>query len=144
MLAAQPASFALLIDLRAVVPWARMADGPAATSPVRLALEHAGQSFVLQPGRTAEAAGSSNSTSISPPTASPSMWWRTRTVGWRELPWRWMLALGRCSMAALRRSHRGGCERQRAERQRAEELLRLGQVARLNTWANWRRAWPTN
>ena len=52
LLASQPSSYALTIDLRAMVPWAEW-PLPPATSPVRVTLEHAGQSFVLQPGQPA-------------------------------------------------------------------------------------------
>src|SRR6185436_134244 len=54
-----------------------------------------------------------------------------RSVGWGELPWRWMLAWA--AAVALAVAGWQWLRRQRAERQRAEELLRLGQVARLNT-----------
>ena len=53
-----------------------------------------------------------------------------RQVSWRELPWAWMdawtLLVTGLMFTAL------ALQRQRRERQRAEELLRLGQVARLN------------
>jgi C4-dicarboxylate-specific signal transduction histidine kinase len=53
-----------------------------------------------------------------------------RTIGWDEVPWRtifaWSLAAG--ALLAVLRSWR----MQRAARQRAEDLLRLGQVGRLN------------
>ena len=55
MLAGEPASFAMRMDLRAVVPWSEWPMAPQA-SPVRVTLEHDGQSFVLQPGRTAPTA----------------------------------------------------------------------------------------
>ena len=53
-----------------------------------------------------------------------------RRVSWRELPWAamvgWALAMGVVLGGA------GALRRQRIERRRAEDLLRLGQVARLN------------
>jgi signal transduction histidine kinase len=55
----------------------------------------------------------------------------TQTVGWAALPWGRM-ALWALVLAAVLACARHGL-RQRAERSRAEELLRLGQVARLNT-----------
>ncbi len=128
--AALPASYAVLIDLRGMVPWEEW-PMPRESSAVRVTLEHKDQNFVLQPGR------------------SDSGWWRfefrkrlatdsqpfdvvaVHNVGWADLPWLKMLGwtlLTAATLAALL-----ALERQRAERRRAEELLRLGQVARLNT-----------
>ena len=130
VLAAQPASYALTIDLRAMVPWAEWPLDPA-SSPVRVVLEHSGQQFVLQPGRLAPGgwrfefhkhlAADSQAFDVA----------ATQTVGWAELPWGRM-ALWALVLAAVLAWARHGL-RQRAERSRAEELLRLGQVARLNT-----------
>ena len=50
VLAAEPTSFAMQLDLRAVVPWSEWPMAPD-TSPVRVTLAHQGQTFVLQPGR---------------------------------------------------------------------------------------------
>jgi C4-dicarboxylate-specific signal transduction histidine kinase len=55
----------------------------------------------------------------------------TQTIGWDELPWG-RVALWTLAVAAVLAWLRHGL-RQRAARARAEELLRLGQVARLNT-----------
>lgn len=130
VLAAQPASFALLMDLRAVVPWSEW-PMPADTSPVRLTLDHAGQSFVVQPGHSNEGGWRFEFRKHLAADSQPFDVVATRTVGWRDLPWPWMLgwALGAAALLAAIRSF----ERQRAERRRAEDLLRLGQVARLNT-----------
>ena len=130
VLAAQPASFALLMDLRAVVPWSEW-PMPADTSPVRLTLDHAGQSFVVQPGHTGAAGWTFEFRKHLAADSQPFDVVATRTVGWRDLPWPWMLgwALAAAALLAAVRSF----ERQRAERRRAEDLLRLGQVARLNT-----------
>ena len=54
-----------------------------------------------------------------------------RSVGLSELPWWGML--GWCVLTAGLWAAGHALWRQRAARQRAEELLRLGQVARLNT-----------
>ncbi|NPC55992.1 sensor histidine kinase [Caenimonas soli] len=130
VLAAQPASFALLMDLRAVVPWSEW-PMPVETSPVRLTLDHAGQSFVVQPGHAAATGWQFEFRKHLAADSQPFDVVAARTVGWRDLPWRWMLvwALGAAALLAAIRSF----ERQRAERRRAEDLLRLGQVARLNT-----------
>jgi signal transduction histidine kinase len=55
----------------------------------------------------------------------------SRQVGWAELPWRQMAAWAAVVGAVL--AGLNGLQRQRVERRRAEELLRLGQVARLNS-----------
>ncbi len=130
VLAAQPDSYALDIDIRAMVPWVEWPLEPQ-SSPVRVALELDGRSFLLQPGRE-----------------SPSIWrfdfqkhlaaesqsfnvQASRSLDWTIWPWGWMTAWAlACAAALAALRHLQG---QRAERQRAEELLRLGQVARLNT-----------
>ncbi|WP_137895094.1 ATP-binding protein [Ramlibacter sp. 2FC] len=131
LLAAEPASFALSIDLRTMVPWSEWPMA-ADTSPVRLTLEHQGQRFVLQPGRPAPAAGwHFEARKALAAQSQPFELVATRQVGWAELPWGrmagWALAV-LAALAALRQ-----WQRQRVARRRAEELLRLGQVARLNT-----------
>ncbi|RYZ00011.1 MAG: two-component sensor histidine kinase [Comamonadaceae bacterium] len=130
LLASAPASFMLQLDLRQLAPWSEWPMAPAESS-VAVALEHGGQRYVLQEGR---------------PASSP---WRhafhkhlaaesqgfdvvaVRAVAWRELPWLAMAAWSLLAGVLV-----GGLQwlrRQREERRRAEELLRLGQVARLNT-----------
>jgi signal transduction histidine kinase len=131
LLAAEPASFALQVDLVAAVPWTewpmRRDD-----SPVRVALAQGDATLALQPGR--DAAGAVGAFSLRKPLASPSQPFdvvATRVVGWAELPWlawgAWLLASA-AIVAAL-----AAWDRQRQARRRAEDLLRLGQVARLNT-----------
>ena len=134
VLAADPTAYALTIDLRGMVPWAEWPMQPT-ISPVRVALEHEGQAFELQAGDAAALAGTGG--------------WRfefhkhlaagsqpfdvvaTRQMGWGALPWGRMLAW---SLAvALVLAALAQWQRQRIARRRAEELLRLGQVARLNT-----------
>jgi nitrogen-specific signal transduction histidine kinase len=134
VVAAEPTSYALTIDLRAMVPWN---DWPMAPdrSPVRVALEHAGQRWLLQPGH--------------PDAAQATAGWRfefhkhlaadsqpfdvvaVRHVGWDALPWTGMAGWAAAMAAVLGATRQ--LLRQRAARRRAEELLRLGQVARLNT-----------
>jgi signal transduction histidine kinase len=134
VLAATPTSYALTIDLRAMVPWLEW-PMKADTSPVRVTLEHAGQRYVVQAG--------------APVADAPTRGWRfnfhkllaaesqpfdvvaTRAVGWGQLPWGGMLAWTLGVAALLAALHH--LQRQRSARRRAEELLRLGQVARLNT-----------
>ncbi len=128
--AAVPASYAVQINLRDMVPWDEW-PMPRESSAVRVTLEHGNQNFVLQSGR------------------SDHGWWRfdfrkrlatdsqpfdvvaVHSVGWADLPWLKMLGWVLLTVATL--AGLLALERQRAERRRAEELLRLGQVARLNT-----------
>jgi signal transduction histidine kinase len=129
VLAAQPASFALSIDFRSVVPWA---EWPIPQdSPARLTLQHAGRSFLLQPGQAEEGQWRFGFRKALAAESQPFELVVTRSVSWTELPWPWMLAWA--VAAALLLGGAAAWLRQRSQRQRAEELLRLGQVARLNT-----------
>ena len=132
VLAGLPASYALHIDLRTTIP-ADEWPMDLATSPVRVTLERGGQAFVVQPGRTDPGAWS-RSYGFHKLLASPSQPLDVvaqRSVGLHELPWWGML--GWCALTALLWAAGRALRRQRVARQRAEELLRLGQVARLNT-----------
>jgi signal transduction histidine kinase len=134
VLSASPTSYALDLDLRAMVPWAEWPMQPQ-SSPVRVVLEHADARHVIQPGdNTVGAAGAGWHWEARKALASESQPFdvvSTLTVGAGQLPWlrvlAWMLAVA----ALLTALHH--LQRQRVARQRAEELLRLGQVARLNT-----------
>ncbi|MDP3136077.1 MAG: ATP-binding protein [Burkholderiaceae bacterium] len=124
-------SHALRIDIRAMVPWSEWPMAPD-RSPVRVILEHEGQRFVLQAG--APDGGTGWRFDFRKHLAADSQPFdvvAVRQVRWSELPWGWMAAwtaaLGAVLAALL------ALQRQRAERRRGEELLRLGQVARLNT-----------
>ncbi|MDO9436250.1 ATP-binding protein [Hydrogenophaga sp.] len=131
VLAAIPASYALNLDMRAMVPWAEWPMEPQ-NSPVRVVLEQAGERFVIQPGAQASRMGWH--WEARKPLASESQSFdvvNTLTVGVAQLPWLPMLVWG-AAVAGLLTVLRH-LQRQRAERRRAEELLRLGQVARLNT-----------
>ncbi len=130
LLAAQPASYALTIDLRAMVPWTEWPVMPD-SSPVRVALEYAGQSVVLQTGRPAGGGWTFAFHKHLAADSQPFDVAVTQTVGWTALPWGRM-AVWALFVATVIAFVRLGL-RQRAARSRAEELLRLGQVARLNT-----------
>ena len=104
---------------------------PVQGSLVRVTLESAGQAFVIQPGRLGEHGWRYE---FRKPLASVSQPFEVvalRQVGWQELPWGlfslWTMAAGATLVAW------SAWQRQRSERRRAEELLRVGQVARLNT-----------
>lgn len=133
-----PASYALQLDLHATIP----ADEwplPAATSPVRAWLALGGQEFVIQAGRTGRQhrdwpGWTDWSWQVAKTLASPSqplVLYLRQPLDASVLPWAAMLGwIAGCalSMAALR-----ALLRQRVARRRAEQLLQLGQVARLNT-----------
>ncbi|PNG56833.1 MULTISPECIES: ATP-binding protein [unclassified Variovorax] len=130
VIGATPISYALDIDLAGTVP-ARDWPMDPKTSPVRVVLERAGQQFVVQPGRPALPQGWSFS--FRKVLASDSQAFdlvAERHVSWSELPWGWMLAWAGAIGGVLWGAR--ALRRQRIERRRAEELLRLGQVARLN------------
>ena len=129
-LSSTPASYALHIDLHATVPQGEWPMDRAA-SPVRVTLEHAGQAFTVQPGRTPERgwAYGFRKTLASP--SQPLEVVARRVVGWDELPW--FAMLGWCAATAAAAVAMRMLWRHRVARRRAEELLRLGQVARLNT-----------
>ncbi|MBQ0936020.1 sensor histidine kinase [Ideonella paludis] len=120
---------ALLIELSAAVPWAEW-PLPRDTSPVQVTVWQGGQAWLLQPGQGGQGAWAFE---VRKPLASESQAFGLqlqRQVGWAELPWAAMLAaaLAWGGLLALWRTWR----RQREQKSRAEELLRLGQVSRLN------------
>lgn len=132
---AAPAGFAVSVDLQRFVPWSEWPTDPK-TSPVRTTLEHQGQAFVITPGD----AGSNQTAAgvwqfvFRKQLATDSQPFEVvakRNVGWSQLPWwamaGWVVVVGLAMLGAA------AWQRQREQRRRAEELLRLGQVARLNT-----------
>jgi signal transduction histidine kinase len=133
VLAAEPASFALRIDVGRMVPWDEWPlerDGP-----VRVLLSHGGETLTLQPGsrRDAQPAGLTEGFVFAKPLAAPSQPFELRlqrATGPAEWPWgaigAW-LAFATLALAAL-----AAWLGARRERRRAEALVRVGQVARLN------------
>ena len=132
VLAGLPASYALHIDLRTTIP-ADEWPMDMATSPVRVTLERDGEAFVVQSGRAEPAAWSRvyDFHKLLAASSQPLDVVARRSVGLNELPWWGML--GWCLLTAALWAAGRALWRQRVARQRAEELLRLGQVARLNT-----------
>lgn len=134
VLAASPTAYALTIDLRGMVPWDEWPMTPE-TSPVRVVLEHAGQRHELQPGDTAGLASPGGWRFAFhkhlAATSQPFDVVAEQRLGWAQLPWGLMLAWTAVVATALTLGAQW--QRQRTARRRAEELLRLGQVARLNT-----------
>jgi len=129
VLAAEPTSFALTIDLHSMVPWNEWSMPQ--DSLVRVTVEHQGQSFVVQPGRTGTSGWTYSFHKHLASESQPFDVHAVRNVTWAELPWVEMLlwALAVATVLAAWQA----LQRQRNARRRAEELLRLGQVARLNT-----------
>ena len=131
VMAGSPASYALLIDLRATVPYDEW-PMDIASSPVRVTLELGGAAFVVQPGRLAQA-GMGWTYDFHKRLMVPSQPLDVvaeRTVELHELPWLAILAW--CALTGGVWAGGLAWWRQRSSRRRAEELLRLGQVARLN------------
>lgn len=130
VLAAQPASYALLIDVHAAVPWSDWSM-PVDTSPVRVTLEHAGQAFVVQPGRVGNSGWRFEFRKHLASDSQPFEVVAQRQVGWAELPWGAMLLWTLAVLVAL--LGWSAWQRQRNARLRAEALLQVGQVTRLNS-----------
>ncbi|HOZ67209.1 MAG TPA: histidine kinase dimerization/phospho-acceptor domain-containing protein, partial [Burkholderiaceae bacterium] len=136
VLAAQPMAYALTIDVRGMVPWA---DWPMKvdSSPVRVVLAHEGQSFLIQKGETDSVSKSKlldwqfDFSKHLAAASQPFDVLATQTLKWHQLPWALMMLWPVLVAAVLYLI--SFLLRQRDARRRAEELLRLGQVARLNT-----------
>ncbi|MGC4395041.1 sensor histidine kinase [Hydrogenophaga sp. T2] len=122
-------AYALVIALAGLVP---DADWPMdrARSPVQVALQWNGQTHTVQPGRPLTHGWRFDFDKVVAAESQPFHAVATRWVGWGELPWlpmgAWVLAVA-AGLAALRHALR-----LREARQRAEALLRLGQLGRLN------------
>ena len=133
VLGGEPTSYALQIDIRAMIPWNEWPMVPDA-SPVRVTLEHAQQTLVIQPGRPVAADAGGWHFEFHKHLSADSQPFdlvAERHVGWGELPWSWMASWS-LLVAVLLLAVRA-LLRQRHDRHRAEELLRLGQIGRLNT-----------
>lgn len=127
--AGQPASHALCIDARAMVPWE---EWPLPREgPVRVALSLGpGQPLMLQPGAATAAGWQFRFDKVLASDSQPFHLTLAATLPWQEAPWA-RLAAWWLAVAALAGSAAAAL-RQRDARRRAEELLRLGQVGRLN------------
>lgn len=129
VMAAQPASFALDVDLARTVPWADWPMDPK-TSPVRLSLQTDKGQYVVQPGAKVQGPWHFE---FHKHLASASQDFDVvaeRTVRLSELPWGWMV-LWTVGVGLLLAGARW-LQQQRTERRRAEERVRFAQVARLN------------
>ena len=87
MLASEPVSYALQIDLRASVPWS---EWPMAAdrSPVRVTLEHESESFIIQPGQLRAGSWSIEFYKRLAADSQPFEVSAIRRVGIADLPWR--------------------------------------------------------
>lgn len=122
------ASHALRIDLGALLP---AAEWPFdASDPVRLELAHAGHHWVIQRGATAAGGWRFTFDKQLAVRSQPFDVVAERRVGWDELPW-WRMA-GAAALGGGILAGAAMLQHQRVARRRAEELLRLGQLGRLN------------
>ena len=129
VLGAGDGAYALVIALKGLVP---DADWPMdrASSPVRVALQWNGQSLPLQAGRPLDRGWRFDFDKVVAAESQPFHVVATRWVGWGELPWPGMAAWVLAVLAGL--ALLAHALRLREARQRAEALLRLGQLGRLN------------
>jgi signal transduction histidine kinase len=129
VIASQPASYAMQIGVAAL---ANPAGWPLdEDAPVRVTLDHAGQAAVLHAGQPRD--GGFRFTFRKPLSAAsqPFDVVVERQGGWDDLP---LAAIGAWAAACAALVFAvATVVRQRRERQRAERLLRLGQIARLDT-----------
>ncbi len=130
--AGQPAAYALRIDATRLVPWAEWPlarDGPAMAW-----LQRGDQRYGIQPAGGAGPAGARpwtfSATKRLAAESQPFELVVQRRLPWADLPW------GRvglwCLASALAVAALAGWQRQRDATRRAQELVRLGQVGRLN------------
>lgn len=134
VLGAEPMAYALTIDMRGMVPWGDWPMKPD-DSQVNVVLEYEGKAFELQRGSAAMADAQHgwrfDFRKHLAAESQPFDVVASQNFGWTQLPWLlmllWVLAVSALLYAASL------LIRQRSARRRAEELLRLGQVARLNT-----------
>ncbi len=132
VMAAGSGAYALLIDLKQTVPWDEWPMQPS-SSPVRVRLALGDSGYTLQPGRT-DLPALGWTFAFSKVLASESQAFDVQaqlTLGWSALPW-WRMSAWVILVLAAAYAWQAW-RRQETERRRAEELLRLGQVARLNT-----------
>jgi len=127
--AAEPAGYALEIDIERMLPWA---DWPLTRNgAVRAELRHLNQRWMLHEGSGTAGPWHFEFSKHLAADSQPFDLHVSRSLGWAVLPWArmagWLAAVGAVLVLLA------VVQRQRSERRRAEELLRLGQVARLNT-----------
>lgn len=119
----------LRLDLQTTIPWSEW-PMDTSTSPVRVRLEYQDQAFIVQTGQRLKRGRQYTFRKELASQSQPFDVVLERDVGWQELPWISMLAWASFSAAVL--AALNALLRQRVAARRAEELLHLGQVARLN------------
>lgn len=129
LVAAHPASFAVQLDLNAAIVWDEwpfQRNG----SPVRVVLEWQDQQWVISPGLDDAGPVVFQSVKTLASTSQPFQLHTRRVLSYADLPWGQaaLFALASALLVALVIYVR----KQREQTLRAQELLRIGQVARLN------------
>lgn len=134
VLAGNPASWALRVDARRLVP---AGEWPLSdTGPVRAVLVIGGHPLVLHPGTPAaqQPAGLTPGFAFAKLLATPSQPFELRlqrATGPAQWPWGWLLAWAAACAAAA--TVLAALQRARALQRRSVELVRMAQTARLNT-----------
>lgn len=124
----QLASYALAIDAAATVPWA---EWPLPRGgPVRAVLRRGAQQWVIQPGSSLAGVWRFEASKRLAADSQPFEVVVSRELTWQELPWLKLALWWMLSAAAV--AGWAAWQRQRDATRRAQELLRLGQVGRLN------------
>lgn len=131
--AATPSSFAMRIDVARMVPWG---EWPVARAgPVRVALSLDGRTLELQPGLPVAlqplglTAGFVFEQRLAPP-SQPFVLQLRLATGPSQWPWGWLSAWLVCVSAVVLAAL--AWQRARRARRRADDVMRFGQVARLN------------
>lgn len=133
--AATPMSHALLVDLRAMVPWAdwpggNSADAAARATGTRVSLEHAGQRWRLQDAPLWDSRWRLSFRKHLATDSQPFDLVAEQCLGWGDLPWfpilLWTLFSGAATAAVAT------VLRQRRDRERGELLRRMERVSKLN------------
>lgn len=132
VMAAGDGAYVLRIAIAQTVPWDEW-PLPPTRSPARVTLELPGQPpHVLQAGQPDNGRGWPLAfEKVLASQSQPFNLVITRRLGWHELPW--LAMAGWVALVLLGAFAWTAWWRQATGRRRAEELLRLGQVARLNT-----------
>lgn len=133
VLATQPVSYALQVDLRAMIPQAEW-PLPAQGSPVGLSLVRGADRYTIEAGLPAAPGVFHTRFEFHKKIAALSQPFEVvawREFGWQAFPW-WRMVAWSLALAAML-AFASWLLAQRRKRQRAEELVRLAQIARLNT-----------
>lgn len=133
VLAAHPASVALLIDARAMMPWNEWPIEPG--GPIAVSLVHDGQALLLQTGLAPASMpiGLTEGFVFEHPIASRSQPFELRlqrATGPAKWPWPWLA--GWLLASALGAWMHNAWLRNRRERRRAQALVRIARVSNLN------------